>query len=230
MIKLISIADLISMINVGFGFLSIFVLLSGNSLFGEMRFHIAFSFILLALLADGLDGIVARKIRTGPLGEYIESMADMISMGIAPLVFIFCSFQMQIIGDFSLVIVIAGIFLFYLFCCVIRLASFYLLKNDGYFIGLPASAATIILVVLVSIHVSLLVIIISVIILSIFLLSSIPFPKPKKIMNVVAAVLIIVAIIIGDQFNFLFFYLLLFGILLYTIGGSIAIYLKKTSN
>jgi CDP-diacylglycerol--serine O-phosphatidyltransferase len=157
-------------------------------------------------------------------------MADMISMGIAPLVFIFCSYQMQIIGDFYNVIVIAGIFLLYLFCSVIRLASFYLMKNDEYFIGLPASAATIILVVLVSINVSLLVIMISVIILSIFLLSSIQFPKPKKIMNVVAAVLIILAIIIGDRFNFLFLYLLLIGIILYTIGGSISIYLKKNNS
>ncbi len=66
MIKLLSVADVISLTNALFGFLAILMLFSS-----EM--NLAFSFILLALLADGLDGIVARKTRKGELGEYMEA-------------------------------------------------------------------------------------------------------------------------------------------------------------
>ena len=82
MIKLLSLADVISLTNAIFGFLAVLMVFSN-----EMR--LAFSFILLALLADGLDGIVARKTRKGELGEYMEAMADMISLGIAPAFFVY---------------------------------------------------------------------------------------------------------------------------------------------
>ena len=57
MIKHVHIADLISLINVAFGFLAIFVLLVDDTWAGQIRIHLAFSLILLALLADGLDGV-----------------------------------------------------------------------------------------------------------------------------------------------------------------------------
>jgi CDP-diacylglycerol--serine O-phosphatidyltransferase len=206
------------------------VLLTDERLFGGMRIHIAFSFILLALLADGLDGVVARKTRSGGLGDYIESMADMISMGIAPLVFIIFIYQMQITESTIMVLIVGGIFLLYLTCGVVRLASFHLMKQDAYFIGLPASAATIILLVLAYVAVPLMVILGSIILISILLVSSIPFPKANQKMNTIATLLIFGAIIFGDSFQYSFIYLLLIGIALYTILGSLSIVLRKKSN
>ena len=76
---MVSLADIITLINAIFGFLAIIMLLKD-----EIR--IAFSFILLALLADGLDGVIARKLNTGKIGDYLEAMADMTSMAIAPMI------------------------------------------------------------------------------------------------------------------------------------------------
>ena len=75
MIKLISFADIISMINACLGFLAIVMLF-----LKEMQ--LSLSFIFIAILTDGLDGIVARKTRNGELGEYLEAMADMTSLSI----------------------------------------------------------------------------------------------------------------------------------------------------
>ncbi len=68
MIKLLSLADIVSLTNAGFGFLAIIM-----ASLGEMWF--SFSFILIALLADGLDGIVARKTGHSELGNHMEAMA-----------------------------------------------------------------------------------------------------------------------------------------------------------
>ena len=82
MLNLITIADLFSLLNAFLGFFAIiFALLD--------EIWISFYFILLAILADGLDGIIARKVNHGELGEYFEAMADMTSLGIAPAIFVF---------------------------------------------------------------------------------------------------------------------------------------------
>jgi CDP-diacylglycerol--serine O-phosphatidyltransferase len=227
MIKHVHIADLISLINVAFGFLAIFVLFVDDTWAGQIRIHLAFSLILLALLADGLDGIVARRTKSGVLGDYIESMADMTSMGLAPLVFIFSVYQQQITETLFLLIGNLALLLFYLFCCVVRLASFHLMKQDMYFIGLPASASTIILLIVSYTQVPLMITLGCVSVISLLLVSSIRFPRPDKKMNGIATILIFGAIVFGNMFSYFFVYLLLVGIVLYTVAGSLSISLRK---
>jgi len=81
MIKLLSIADVISIFNAIFGFIAIIMILLNE-------IHFSFSFILLAMIADGIDGLVARKTKHSYLGEYMEAMGDMISLAIAPALFV----------------------------------------------------------------------------------------------------------------------------------------------
>ena len=45
--------------------------------------------ILLAAVADGLDGIVARARGGTAVGPYLDSMADIVSFGTAPALFVF---------------------------------------------------------------------------------------------------------------------------------------------
>jgi archaetidylserine synthase len=45
--------------------------------------------ILLAAVADGLDGIIARQRGGTPVGPYLDSMADIVSFGTAPALFLF---------------------------------------------------------------------------------------------------------------------------------------------
>jgi len=229
MLKYVTLADIISLLNIGFGFLAIFILCSSLFFTGQQQIHMAFSFILLALLADGLDGFVARRTTTGELGEYIESMADMTSMAIAPTIFIYASYQ-QIIHQqpiFQLFFITA--FFLYLSLGVIRLASFHKMKNDAFFIGLPASAATIILLILSYLNIAPFLMITVIIIISLLLISSIPFPKNNNHMNLAATILIILTIIFGTSIQAVFLYLLLICVLFYAIGGSfIIIYRRKT--
>lgn len=45
--------------------------------------------ILLAAVADGLDGIVARRYGSTAVGPHLDSMADIVSFGTAPAIFVF---------------------------------------------------------------------------------------------------------------------------------------------
>jgi len=229
MLKYVTLADIISLLNIGFGFLAIFILCSSLFFSDQLQIHMAFSFILLALLADGLDGVIARRATTGELGEYIESMADMASMAIAPTIFIYANYK-QVIHQQpipQLFFLIA--FFLYLFLGVIRLASFHQMKNDAFFIGLPASAATMILLILSYLKIPSEFMIAGIIIISLLLISSIPFPKTNKHISAAATVLIILAILFGTSVQSLFLYLLLICVLFYAIGGPFfIIHRKKT--
>ncbi|WP_254543658.1 protein sorting system archaetidylserine synthase [Halomarina pelagica] len=45
--------------------------------------------VLLAAVADGLDGVLARATGGTPIGEYLDSLADVASFGMAPALFVF---------------------------------------------------------------------------------------------------------------------------------------------
>ena len=227
MIRLIKPADVVSMLNVGFGFLAILVLIL-DFVEASLTLHLAFSFILLSLLADGLDGIVARKTGKGVLGEYFEAMADLTSMGIAPTLFILFVYKDQII-TFSLWYLFAFILLLllFLFCCCIRLAAFHPLKSKDFFIGLPASAATIILISCSFLEISFMIVIILIILTSIGMISSIPFPKPSLKMNLSLTIVIVFAITLGNSFSGILPVLLFLIIVFYVIFGPFFIRKNK---
>ncbi|MCK4415827.1 MAG: CDP-alcohol phosphatidyltransferase family protein, partial [Thermoplasmatales archaeon] len=126
MIKLLSIADVISLINACFGFLAVLILFSDIFPSDEIRIRLSFSFILLALLADGLDGIIARRTRTGELGEYLEAMADMISLGIAPSVFVYTMYHDVVSRYIYYQSYIVVVLIVFLSLSIIRLASFHI--------------------------------------------------------------------------------------------------------
>jgi CDP-diacylglycerol--serine O-phosphatidyltransferase len=69
-------ADAISAANAALGFVAV-VLASGYP-------EIAARLILLAAVADGLDGVVARKFGGSKPGPYLDSLADVASFGVAP--------------------------------------------------------------------------------------------------------------------------------------------------
>ncbi len=148
MIKLLSIADIISIINAIFGFLAILFLLSGLIEDSELRLRVSFSFILVSLLVDGLDGVIARKIKRSDIGEHLDSMADMVSMVIATSLFIFVTYQQYFNNYVYYQIYLLIALVLFLSFGTIRLASYYLMKDENFFIGLPAPAGTIILLIL----------------------------------------------------------------------------------
>jgi len=73
-----NLANLFTAANMLCGFVSIILTLAG-------RIDIAPFFILLGALFDFLDGFVARKLNiSGALGKQLDSLADMVTFGIAP--------------------------------------------------------------------------------------------------------------------------------------------------
>ena len=73
-LTLIAPADIISIINALFGFLAIMIL-SLSFLNQTLAYRLSLLCLFLGLLADGLDGFIARKTTQGPLGPYLESVS-----------------------------------------------------------------------------------------------------------------------------------------------------------
>lgn len=222
MIKLLSFADVISITNAIFGFFAILFLLS-NLICEELRLRVSFSFILLALLADGLDGIVARKTGKSNIGEYLESMADMTSMVIAPAAFIYFIYSDSIGCCLYRHVYLLFALILFLSFGIIRLASFNLMKEDKFFVGLPASASTILLLIIAYFKVEFIYILPAVIIIGAAMASDIKFPKPRIRINAIATILILLTLIMDKSYYGVAPLLLFIAIIVYAIGGPIYI-------
>ena len=220
MVKLLSIADCVSLTNAFFGFLSLIMVF-----IGEIR--LAFSFILLAILADGLDGIIARKTRESKIGEYLESMADMTSLGIAPAFFIFTAYYKSVSCCINKNIVLLFVLALFLLLSIIRLASFHIMKEKKFFIGLPASSSTIIIIILAYFEIDLYILLLIIIIISFLMISQIHFPKPDNKINAIAGILIFLTLIMDKYYNGIAPLLLITAICIYVIFGPFYLLINK---
>lgn len=96
---------------------------------------------LFCVLCDGLDGYVARRTgQAGQMGVFLDSIVDVVSFGVAPLVAAACFLRGQ---DLHLPFW-AGYL--YLCCIVIRLSRFNVQEDTSYFLGLnsPSAAALVV--------------------------------------------------------------------------------------
>jgi CDP-diacylglycerol---serine O-phosphatidyltransferase len=83
LLRLISIADIFTCINGLLGLFSILATVSGWYFF-------AINLILLGVLADGLDGVFARRFsKRWYLGDYLDIMCDTVSFCVAPAVLMY---------------------------------------------------------------------------------------------------------------------------------------------
>ena len=112
----------------------------GNLLCGVMaimlamdhHFTIAAALIFLAGILDVLDGVIARRMRgSNPFGESLDSLADIISFGVAPALLVYTVYlhSWPIFG----VLVAGG----YVVCGAWRLARFAVGERGAFFQGLP---------------------------------------------------------------------------------------------
>ncbi len=73
-----NIPNAITLLNLFFGCCALMMVFN-------FRINLAILFICLALIADFADGLVARWLRvSSPLGEQLDSLADMVSFGVVP--------------------------------------------------------------------------------------------------------------------------------------------------
>lgn len=93
-------------------------------------------FIFIAAFLDRFDGMVARLLnQESELGKQLDSMSDILSFGVAPAILMY----ELVLGNSG----IAGMActLFYMGAGAFRLARFNTIDSDGYFCGLPITAA-----------------------------------------------------------------------------------------
>ena len=116
----------------------------------DRNFAVAGGAIFIAMLADGLDGRVARWTRTeSQFGKEYDSLADMVAFGLAPAVLVY-QWGVVRIGEYGHEWRQFGwvIAFFYALCAALRLARFNVITATGdkrYFKGLasPSAAATV---------------------------------------------------------------------------------------
>jgi CDP-diacylglycerol--serine O-phosphatidyltransferase len=93
-------------------------------------------FIFIAAFLDRFDGMVARKFnQESELGKQLDSMSDIISFGVAPAILIY----QLVLNEFG----VAGMVftVIYIASGAFRLARFNISESNGYFTGLPITAA-----------------------------------------------------------------------------------------
>lgn len=100
---------------------------------------IASVLIFLGMMFDFSDGFLARKLKAqSPIGKELDSLADAITFGIAPVV-IFISLQHT--GNSELVFFELILTAFFAMCAVYRLARYNITESKGYFEGVPTTLA-----------------------------------------------------------------------------------------
>jgi len=167
-----AVPDLISLLNMSFGFLSILMAING-------QITISAIFIIIALIFDSVDGWVARKlsrIDEHGFGKNIDSLSDIVSFGVAPGVLLYCvgdsyirnsvinqlgagqplQFTQfthfaqftQFLGFDYLLAIVAIVSLFVVICGVLRLTRFNVIADKldfGGFVGVPIPTVGILL-------------------------------------------------------------------------------------
>jgi CDP-diacylglycerol--serine O-phosphatidyltransferase len=118
------------------GFLAIMYASSG-------RFEKAVVAILIAILLDGLDGRVARRLNaTSKFGIEFDSFSDVVSFGLAPAVLMYHWAFQSLADEFGVVVTF-----FYALCAASRLARFNIsAENLKSFTGLPTPGAAVFVV------------------------------------------------------------------------------------
>lgn len=107
----IAISDIISLLNMSSGFLSIISSINHN-------YELAAILMIIAIIFDSIDGWVARKINRQDnfgFGKNIDSLSDIVSFGVAPAVFLYTCINttpnilQTVVLLTSLLIVICGV-------------------------------------------------------------------------------------------------------------------------
>lgn len=204
----LSFADSFTILNGIFGLLSIFFILKG---------HLQYSliFILMAVLADGMDGIVARRYG-GYLGEYMDEFSDTVSFCIAPCIFSYVVYDMP---ENLIFFVATSIFLIF---GILHLINYHLNKKE-YFAGLPTPASAITVVALSYLKIPFWELILIFLILAFIMVLPLNYPRIEKHFSVIACIIIFLAMS-GEN---VFLLLLLFSTSVYIIAGPFYLWIVK---
>jgi len=129
-VKKSSIPNILTFGNLIFGLLSLLTTFHGN-------YKLSVIFILLAGLMDRYDGQVARLLQvSSELGKQLDSLADLVSFGVAPSMLIFNLYNFISLGYIGYVC-----FLIFPVAGAYRLARYNSSKFDNVYTGIPITLA-----------------------------------------------------------------------------------------
>ena len=137
----LAIPDIISILNLVFGFLAILMVIGNHLTYASLC-------ILVAVVFDSIDGWVSRKLnREDPFGfgKNIDSLEDIVSFGVAPSVILYY-LGLQISDWAAYLVAIVAVFT--LVCGILRLTRYNVISdkiNYHGFIGFPIPGTAIIL-------------------------------------------------------------------------------------
>jgi CDP-diacylglycerol--serine O-phosphatidyltransferase len=121
---IIKVADFFTIANLLSGVLSIFFAINGN-------LFVAALLLVIAVFFDWVDGKIARLNKQTELqkqfGKELDSLADIVSFGVAPAV---CGFALGLQQWWQIIIL-----LFFVGAGMLRLARFNVTQNEGFYEG-----------------------------------------------------------------------------------------------
>lgn len=127
--------------------LSLCLGLTGIRMAFEGKVELAIGAIVLAAIADGLDGRVARLLKSSSrFGAELDSLADFVVFGVVPGIVLYL-WGLQNLKNFGWIVV-----LFFAVCAALRLARFNVMLDDpnrpdfagNFFTGMPAPAGALV--------------------------------------------------------------------------------------
>jgi len=174
----------------------------------QNKFEKAFIYIVLSLIADGLDGRVARLTNTSSkFGMEFDSLADIVAFGVAPSMMLFFAIG-ENYGRFGALI--SGLFVVF---GAIRLARFNVTTAEldpRYFIGLPIPTAAVVISSWIMLDLKYnggfdLVILIGALFIAFLMVSNFRYPSFKKVdFNKSLARKVLIGIILIASFIYLY--------------------------
>lgn len=199
------------------------------------KFEYAAWLILLALIFDGLDGRVARLTNTtSKFGVEFDSLADIVSFGVAPamLLYQYCGMDYGRYG-----MVVSGLYVVF---GAIRLARFNVTTSEiepSVFIGVPIPTAAVFVSILILLYekytinyyIPLLIITLFV---AVLMVSNIRYPSFKKVdLQKSNFIKVLVALIVSASLIFIYpiesLAILIGGYLLFGVGRATLYYIRQ---
>ncbi len=189
----IALSDVISLLNMSSGFLSIIFSINHE-------YTIAAILMIIAIMFDSADGWVARKINRQDdlgFGKNIDSLSDAVSFGVAPAIFLYSCINTTP-GIFQVIVILVSLLI--VACGVLRLTRYNVIAgkiDTSDFIGFPIPAISFILATfylsgLFNPYIALLLSII----VSILMISNVRYPKFDNIPLIAISVVLILILIL----------------------------------
>ncbi len=188
----LSIADALTLGNATCGFMAVYFTttgiliphLTGSTETGMARNSAATAVILMlcAAIFDLFDGIVARKLRSSPMGAELDNLSDLISFGLAPAYFVLVY---GMVADDAQQKVSAVAAIVVLLAVVLRLARFSCVTmKDGMFQGMPSPFGALTVVSIVLLELPFIPTLLAIIGVAWLMVSRVEYPKPRGVLAV----------------------------------------------